>query len=1457
MRKAYFEKKKIAVLLAAGMFCTAIPDHFVYAEKVQTTPSVTEETAEVKESFGEEEVSLYRLVNKGEVSPFGYQSMVWVDEEGKELEGESSYEQSGQSPYLYARASFPSAYSMVEQQELPAVRNQGQWGTCWAHAVICSMESNMVKKELADISKVDYSERHLAYFAHRRDARLGDGEDSFSEDYGWYGGGNYYQARAALSNGYGAAAESDYPYASYGTMADLSETDRTSSVCQLLDALVLNTPEDVKRAVMDTGAVMCSFYTGDGTISSASERVYHKEKHTTDHAVTIVGWDDNFAKTEFDDNGVQPKKDGAWLCRNSWGDKWGQSGYFWISYEDATLTEFCSFRAESGDYFDHIYSYDGALSLVNISYEQAANVFSTQSAEELRAVSFPAYKNYDYCIRIYAEGEEEMQLPSDGMLVYSQEGSLDYPGYHTVLLDESVPLNSGMKYAVSVEFISKDEEDARSYLEYGTEYSSEAGQSFFHTGNGWVDTKDCGEDYHNVCVKALTNDIHQGNTLQFRQQLQKLADEAEKLNESDYTAETWTNLMTEIQKAREIGQNQNAAERDIIKAILSLKSARENLKLSRIAILDEAAFEAFAESVSLGENYKDQTVYLTSDLDMTGINHTRIGNKKYPFEGTFDGCGYEISHLSYEYPSSYAGLFGYIGESGVVKNVTVTDGDFQFGASYSGSLAGENDGRIQNCLVEGTIVADTDYSAIGGLVGYNVGQIEECCLNGRIEFRNQEDSCYGGGIAGFNYGSILKCITKGEIISESAGGIGGIAGYSSDTSVISMCCNLAEISGSPKTGAKTAGIGVCLYGNTDSCYNYGKILRTSGEVTGAIYCYKNGTLSNCYYLDTSCTKGGYSPAGLAESMTEEDFTSAKTAYYLNTNGGTKANTCQWSQREGLPIWADDENKAVIRVTVSQNSANEQAPSIHGITAGAFYAKGGETVSLQVKAPVEGYLWEVDVAGLTPLSQEENTYVLPDSDAAVMITCQKKCINYDLQYHLNGGEGAESGTYNVESSLVLPVPSKTRAEFLGWYDNEDCLGEPVRNIEPGTTGNKEFWAKWEALGYQIMFPSNSGYEIIALDGYRNGRIQENGSFLFQIVPAKGYDISNLIIKNGETVLTAVEGVYRIDHIISDIDSISIEGIKLENGLYAAKGNSQNESVVLVPISPATGIKLEGDAEFSERITIERNQEICIVTCDKDRQTSDVQVCDFDNLKVMIDIPVLEAGEVVSSSQTAVSAGTLGEGVLPTSGVMTVNGMDLVYRIVWDQKNAIDPTKEESTLEFVGTVIFDSVPEWVVLPEVLTITKKVTVKKQNVEPILKEGDEQISENGRYRVLDAGKKTAVFVEIINKKASKVTVLDEVAINGIPCKVVEIAAGACKDSKKLKNLILGRYVEKIGKKAFFNCKKLKTIQIKGTALKTIQSQALKKTAVQIKIKTKGMKKKQKAALLKKLKKAGAKKVY
>ena len=142
---------------------------------------------------------------------------------------------------------------------------------------------------------------------------------------------------------------------------------------------------------------------------------------------------------------------------------------------------------------------------------------------------------------------------------------------------------------------------------------------------------------------------------------------------------------------------------------------------------------------------------------------------------------------------------------------------------------------------------------------------------------------------------------------------------------------------------------------------------------------------------------------------------------------------------------------------------------------------------------------------------------------------------------------------------------------------------------------------------------------------------------------------------------------------------------------------------------------------------------------------------------------------------------------------------------------------------------------------------------VKPIFKPGAEEKVGNGRYKVINAKNKTAKLVSVINKKKATLNVPATVKIAGVTCKVTEVGASVMKGNTKLKKVVLGTNVTTISKQAFMGCKNLKSVQLKGKALKSIKTGAFKKTSAKLTVSAKKMSKKQKAKLLKQLKKAGA----
>ena len=92
------------------------------------------------------------------------------------------------------------------------------------------------------------------------------------------------------------------------------------------------------------------------------------------------------------------------------------------------------------------------------------------------------------------------------------------------------------------------------------------------------------------------------------------------------------------------------------------------------------------------------------------------------------------------------------------------------------------------------------------------------------------------------------------------------------------------------------------------------------------------------------------------------------------------------------------------------------------------------------------------------------------------------IDYNITYNLNGGtnNNLNPSTYNFESGIVeLKNPSKTGYTFDGWYDNENFGGEPIDHFVADESNdlhylqNREFWAKWTANTYTVVFDANGG------------------------------------------------------------------------------------------------------------------------------------------------------------------------------------------------------------------------------------------------------------------------------------------------------------------------------------------------------------------------------------------------
>ena len=200
------------------------------------------------------------------------------------------------------------------------------------------------------------------------------------------------------------------------------------------------------------------------------------------------------------------------------------------------------------------------------------------------------------------------------------------------------------------------------------------------------------------------------------------------------------------------------------------------VKAAEISVGSQAELAALA-----GSSHADDIITLTADIALTFDNDTYwtpIGTFSTPFEGTFDGGGHTISGISIDYGSKaeLAGLFGYVGTKGVVRNVTVSgnDDDYIYSngdgehTNYVGAIAGYNAGTIQYCGNTAPVSAIHKNGRAGGIVGYNTGTVTGCYNMGTV-LRSGDDvsTIYIGGIAGENDGgTVSQCMSTNGIAAD-------------------------------------------------------------------------------------------------------------------------------------------------------------------------------------------------------------------------------------------------------------------------------------------------------------------------------------------------------------------------------------------------------------------------------------------------------------------------------------------------------------------------------------------------------------------------------------------------------------------------------------------------------------------------------------------------------------------
>ena len=446
-------------------------------------------------------------------------------------------ENTNQNPIYLAkmlRANAVQKYSLKDI--IPAnliIKNQKQTNSCWAFATLSSLETNLALynyKNGVNTSKVyDFSERHMEYATSKTFANNVENKKGYNRTVG--SGGSYQLSESYLTNGTGAIPESEMPFENNENTIDISQIQNKTVSSQVYDTILFpnyskadddektNIMNQIKQHIQNYGSVQASVH---GNSSSSTFNCYNNKTgakycnttvmHQIDHAVSVIGWDDNYSVDNFPEK-AKPTANGAWIVRNSWGEKseewkiselkteifntykqqciakgwntaeeipnsfieeigytiedgiayvkYGDNGIIYISYEDANVSKqmYGIIKATDTVNYDNIYQYDefypiGGMTVRN-SNVLLCNVFDkkTTGTEYLTQVSLNAPETYT--CKVYVNPNGTSKAKKDLQLVTLKAGEKETinAGYHTLEFANPIEIKSN-SFAVVIEIQS-------------------------------------------------------------------------------------------------------------------------------------------------------------------------------------------------------------------------------------------------------------------------------------------------------------------------------------------------------------------------------------------------------------------------------------------------------------------------------------------------------------------------------------------------------------------------------------------------------------------------------------------------------------------------------------------------------------------------------------------------------------------------------------------------------------------------------------------------------------------------------------------------------------------------------------------------------------------------------------------------------------------------------------------
>lgn len=613
---------------------------------------------------------------------------------------------SKRSLYAFYSAT-PSSYDLRNvngSRLIPPIDDQGSLGLCWAFASNNLLESYYLKHNMGTIDLSDDQPSYVSmYFG---DADFGKGNSVYNTLRYWHMG--YAPVSEDVFGKY-SLEKRTLTYKDYLDNENLSLDIKNVKVFPALNtsnvfskytistalSVVNEYNKDIKSHLMNNGAVFTGvfwyFYDQNKNLVYNDGSLNYTSYATSGHAVTIIGWDDNYEGVSI--NGTAVK--GAWLAMNSWGNS---TDYFYISYYDIDVVKSLFGVTLAGEK-EWNNSYTNPELFSEKSTKKVYLFNKGTENEKIESVKL-LYKNSDSNASVYI---------SDGINTYASITSTD--------------ITYGIK---TYEFgdISFDSDELYVIVDstYGSSYFEVALFTSDVVENKVLEFEKL--EFNNISSTILNYNLYSKNIDTGSSITIKVYDE----DDNDITSKFIINSPVIIN--------------DYCKVTLTAKSSLSSYEYIRVnASIGD--IDTYLINYINGDGTIDNPYIIRTPQEMSFLSnenyYLKLGNsidlkdeinstyglfyndgygwEPYDFKNSsFDGDGYKIKNLS----SKIGGLFSNMNNS-TLKNVKLENFEIKsIGENSAASLVAvtyENGSRISNVFVDSASITSTTIP-VGGLVGF-------------------------------------------------------------------------------------------------------------------------------------------------------------------------------------------------------------------------------------------------------------------------------------------------------------------------------------------------------------------------------------------------------------------------------------------------------------------------------------------------------------------------------------------------------------------------------------------------------------------------------------------------------------------------------------------------------------------------------------------------------------------